>query len=189
LDRADAWKIRIEHSKSARPRLEVRSWGILVSLPEGVSEEEAYRIIERHGSWIAARRAELLEALKRAEGVRLVERSREEFRKLVLELVERSARELLGVNPFRVVVRTMRTRWASCSPQGVITVNSLARHLPDHLVKYIVQHELCHAVELRHGEAFWACVKKLCPDYEELEKELLAYEVKLGLHGPQQDNR
>jgi len=176
------WKIQIRHSKNTRPKLEVKPWGVLVTLPEGVGEEEAYRIIERHGRWIEARHAELLEALERSRNVKLVRRSKAQFRNLVKNLVEQITKEVLGMNPCKVVIREMKTRWASCSPKGTLTINALARYLPDHLITYIIYHEICHIIEPKHNEVFRAYLQKYCPNYREFEEELLVYEVKLGFH-------
>ena len=178
------WKIQIKYSKNARPKLEIKPWGILVFLPEGVSEDEAYRIIEKHESWIKEKHAELLKVLESSRNIELVERSKAEFRNLVKKLVEQAARDVLGINPCRIIIRKMKTRWASCSPKGTITINTLARHLPNNLISYIIYHEICHIIEPKHNKAFWTCVQKYYPNYRELEKELLIYEVKLGLHGP-----
>lgn len=177
------WKIQIKHSKNTKPKLEVKPWGILVILPEGADENEAYRIIEKHGSWIEEKHAELLEALERSRNIELVKRSKAEFRNLVERLVEQATKDVLGVNPCRIVVRKMKSRWASCSPKGTITINELARYLPNHLVSYIIYHEICHILEPRHNREFWMCVQKRYPNCRELEKELLVYEVKLGLYG------
>ncbi len=181
-DSGSRWRIQIQYSRNTRPRLEVKPWGVLITLPKGVGKEEAYRIIERYRLWIEEKHLELLEALERSRNIELVERSKTEFRELVEKLVEQAAREVLGVNPCRIVIRKMKTRWASCSQKGTITVNILAKHLPNHLISYIIYHEICHIIEPKHTKAFWKCVQKYYPNYKELEKELLVYEVKLGLH-------
>ena len=177
------WKMQIKHSKNTGLKLEIKPWGILVFLPEGVDESEAYRLIEKHKLWIKEKHEELLKALENSRNIGLVERSREDFRGLVEKLVDQAARDVLGINPCRIVIRRMKTRWASCSPRGTITINALARHLPNHLISYIIYHEICHIIEPRHSKSFWTCVQRYCPNYRELERELLVYEVKLGLHG------
>ena len=173
------WKIQVRYSKNTRPKLEVKPWGVLVTLPKGVSEDEAYRIIEKHRQWIETRYAELLEALERSKNVRLVMRSKAQFKNLVKNLVEQITKEVLGMNPCKVVIREMKTRWASCSPKGTLTINALARYLPGHLISYIIYHEVCHIIEPKHNEVFKAHLQKYCPNYKELEKELLAYEIRL----------
>jgi len=172
----------VRYSKNTGVKLEVKPWGVLITTPEGVGENEVIRIVERHRAWIEKKYAELLEAIEHSKNIELVERSKAEFKRLLKKIVEQAAREILGVNPCRIVVRRMKTRWASCSPRGTIVVNSLAAHLPENLIAYIVYHEICHLIEPRHDEAFLECLRKRYPNYGELEKELLTYEIKLGLH-------
>ena len=173
--------IVVKRSRSTGVKLEVKPWGVLITLPEGVGPGEAARIIEGYVVWIEKKYSELLEAIERSKNIELLERSKAEFKRLLEKIVERAAREVLGVNPCKIVVRKMKTRWASCSLKGTITVNSLAIHLPVHLISYIVYHEICHLIEPRHNKAFLECLRKRYPNYKELEKELLAHEIKLGL--------
>jgi len=176
------WKIQIKRSRGIRPKLIVNPEGILVILPEGFDESEVCTIVERHKHWIEKKHTELIEALEHAKTVKLIKRSKNEFRNLVKKLVEQATKDVLGINPCRIVIRKMKTRWASCSPKGTITINELAKYLPDYLISYIIYHEICHILEPRHNEVFWKCVQKRHPNHKELEKELLVYEVKLGLH-------
>ena len=182
MSRENKWKIIVKHSRNTGVKLEVRPWGVLVTLPEGVGEDEVARIIERYRVWIERKHSELLEAIERSKNIELLERSKAEFKRLLKSMVKQVTREVLGVNPCRIVVKKMKTRWASCSFKGTITVNSLAIYLPEHLIAYIVYHEICHLIEPRHNGAFLECLRKRYPNYGELEKELLAYEIKLGLH-------
>jgi predicted metal-dependent hydrolase len=40
------------------------------------------------------------------------------------------------------------------------------------LIDYVVCHELAHLRHMNHSPAFWAEVKRMCPDYEVLKREL-----------------
>ena len=51
--------------------------------------------------------------------------------------------------------------------------------LPDELIDYVILHELCHTLEKNHSAAFWALVKKVCPDYAAYRKALRAYNTRL----------
>jgi predicted metal-dependent hydrolase len=75
--------------------------------------------------------------------------------------------------PFhKVVIRTQKTRWGSCSQQGTINLNSQLLFLPPHLVDYVLLHELCHTVHLNHSAAFWELLQQKAPDYKAMVQDL-----------------
>jgi len=80
--------------------------------------------------------------------------------------------EQVGVYPKRVQMRTMYRKWGSCSTKGSITLNTALYWLPDHLVEYIVVHELVHMLVFDHSPAFWSKLAQYLPDYAEREREL-----------------
>jgi predicted metal-dependent hydrolase len=55
----------------------------------------------------------------------------------------------------KLSIRSSRTCWGSCSPDNSINLSLHLMHLPDHLIDYIILHELCHTVHKNHGAAFW----------------------------------
>ena len=160
------------------PRLEVMPKIVRVILPLNYDEEFARKLVKKHEDWILKKHSLLEEALKVSERLPMEKRGIEDFKKEVLELVEKYSKDL-GVAPRKVFFRYMKTRWGSCSGAGNITINSLARFLPRGLVEYIVYHELCHLVEKRHSDRFWSLVSRKFPDFGEKEFLLLAYRLKL----------
>ena len=92
------------------------------------------------------------EALKRW----LARRSREQLVPWLTRLSVQS-----GLDYSRAVVRGQRTRWASCSGHGTISLNYKLLFLPCHLVSYILTHELCHTRHMNHAEKFWALADAL----------------------------
>ncbi len=74
--------------------------------------------------------------------------------------------------PFsRSTIRNQRLRWGSCSKQKNISINQKLLFFPEHLVRYIFIHELCHTVHLNHSVAFWAFVGQKEPNFKQLRKE------------------
>ena len=83
----------------------------------------------------------------------------------------------MGVKPKRVQMRTMYRKWGSCSTRGTVTLNTALYYLPNHLVEYVVVHELVHMFVFDHSPTFWAKVGEYLPDYQALERELDGYRV------------
>lgn len=71
-----------------------------------------------------------------------------------------------------LAVRTMRSRWGSCSPRGRITLNAELVKLPLELVDYVVLHELCHLRAPHHRPSFWRLLGTLLPDWRERRARL-----------------
>ena len=64
-------------------------------------------------------------------------------------------------------VSTMGRRWASCTPaEGTIRVSDRLRDVPDHVLDYVLLHELAHLLVPGHGPAFW----RLLASYPRLER-------------------
>ena len=79
--------------------------------------------------------------------------------------------------PFGTVsVRGQRTRWASCSSRGNINLNYRLLFLAPDVVRYILNHELCHTVHLNHSRGFWNMVGSLEADYR-----IFNSQAKLGM--------
>jgi predicted metal-dependent hydrolase len=58
-------------------------------------------------------------------------------------------------------VSTMRTRWASCTPDDrAIRVSSRLRDVPTWVLDYVLVHELAHLAVPGHDDAFWSLVSR-----------------------------
>ena len=66
-----------------------------------------------------------------------------------------------GFQYAHVTVRQTKTRWGSCSSKKRINLSSSLMLLPDHLIDYVLLHELCHTVEMNHSKHFWALMDKV----------------------------
>ena len=65
-----------------------------------------------------------------------------------------------------------RTRWGTCHPHGRVHLNWRLIHMPQHLIDYVVVHELAHLREMNHSPRFWAVVGSVIPDYTARRREM-----------------
>ncbi|MCC8035098.1 MAG: M48 family metallopeptidase [Rikenellaceae bacterium] len=59
-----------------------------------------------------------------------------------------------GLKYGKVAVRNTVSKWGSCSPRNDISLSLHLMRLPDHLIDYILLHELCHTLHKNHGPKF-----------------------------------
>ncbi|MDI7260170.1 MAG: M48 family metallopeptidase [Thermodesulfobacteriota bacterium] len=170
----------IPHKVSYRgvkyPRLEFKTGELLIILP---FEQKPDRLLEKHRSWILNKARFIKECLKDTSNKKLVRRSEEEFKSLILSFVT-DASEELGKDLNRVYFRTMKTKWASCSSKRNLTINRLMRFLPEPILRYVIFHEIAHLRDKRHNSRFWKRILKRFDNYQELEKDLFIYWFKLA---------
>ena len=84
---------------------------------------------------------------------------------------------LAGVQPARFSYRSQRSRWGSCSSRGTISLNYACARLPEHLLEYIIAHELCHLARMDHSAAFYRLLNTVLPDAAKRKSELSRYRI------------
>jgi predicted metal-dependent hydrolase len=62
----------------------------------------------------------------------------------------------------RVVVGNQRSRWGTCSPKRVISLNWRLIQMPPEVADYIILHELMHLKQPNHSRRFWREVDAVC---------------------------
>jgi predicted metal-dependent hydrolase len=103
---------------------------------------------------------------------------RDRLRRALLPMLgARSAQMRVGFTG--LTVREQRSRWASCSPAGRISVNLRVLALPADIHEYLVVHELAHLLEPNHSRRYWRRVGEFFPDYRHAEEELKRYWILL----------
>ena len=80
----------------------------------------------------------------------------------------------LNVN--KITIRNTKTRWGSCSYQNNISLSFHLMKLPDHMIDYVILHELAHTIEKNHQKPFWKLLDIFCEGQAKtLDKELKNY--------------
>ncbi len=59
-----------------------------------------------------------------------------------------------------------RSRWGSCTADGVLSFSWRIGMAPPAVIDYLVAHEVAHLKEMNHGPEFWKLCQALCPDTE-----------------------
>jgi predicted metal-dependent hydrolase len=71
-----------------------------------------------------------------------------------------------------VSIKNTKTRWGSCSFTNNINLNLHLMRVPEHLIDYVLLHELTHTVEKNHGAKFWSLLEKNYPNARKADKEM-----------------
>jgi predicted metal-dependent hydrolase len=72
----------------------------------------------------------------------------------------------LGRKVRRITLRDPKTRWGSCAANGDLAFSWRLVLAPEHVLTYVVAHEVAHLAEMNHSHRFWATVDRLVPDAE-----------------------
>ena len=155
---ADNIKIRRQNRKSLM--MKRTSGGIVVYIP---------RWLDKNHPQV---QAFIADGLKKLEQIRPpAPRVQQTSAQDILKLADVwSAR--IGVQPTRVRLRTMTSRWGSCSSKGSINLNRSLCFLPPPLAEYVVLHELVHLRIFNHSRAFKDMMAQYMPDWKERERQL-----------------
>jgi predicted metal-dependent hydrolase len=81
----------------------------------------------------------------------------------------------IGLAYKKVLIKSQKSRWASCSKNKNLNFNSFLAALPSDVIDYVIIHELMHLVELNHSKRFWELVKMQDLNYNYHKKVLHRY--------------
>jgi predicted metal-dependent hydrolase len=107
------------------------------------------------------------DACRRVLMLWLRQRAREELVPLLVRLAEEN-----GFTFGEVFIRGQKTRWASCSSGGTISLSFKLLFLDRDAVRCVLMHELCHTVLMNHSPRFWALLGGFEPAYKVINKRM-----------------
>ncbi|MBI5218447.1 MAG: DUF45 domain-containing protein [Bacteroidia bacterium] len=76
-----------------------------------------------------------------------------------------------------VSVRNSKTRWGSCSIDNNITLSIHLIRLPQHLIDYVILHEMVHTVHKNHGPKYHETLSRILPNEKQLSRALTKYNI------------
>lgn len=81
-----------------------------------------------------------------------------------------------GLSYQKVKINNAKTRWGSCSSTNNINLTLQLMRLPNHLIDYVLLHELAHTKVKNHSITFWNFLDTLTGNNaKKLDKELKTY--------------
>ena len=163
----------LDYRNVKHPRLEFKTGTLLLILPKHYKSEK--QTLEKYQNWIQKKQLTINKALDEAE-TKTINKNRtdKELRNLVIQTAQNHQTELnKKIN--KIYFKRMKTKWASHSKNGNLTVNTLLKYLPENIIEYIIYHEIAHSLERKHNERFWNLISKKFKDYPTREKDLLTY--------------
>ena len=97
---------------------------------------------------------------------------RQQAERLLPDMVANWQGKVSRRKPSRVLIRSQRKRWGSCSSDGSIRLNWRIVMAEPALIDYLVVHELAHLEVMDHSPRYWAHVERVLPDYRTRRKRL-----------------
>ena len=170
-------------NRARRIRFAIYGGGeFVVTVPCKFRELDLERFMREKANWILSKTQEF-------KGIKKPQSSKNErhdfliHRQTAMELVRKRLEYFNNIYNFnfeKIKIRSQRTCWGSCSRRKNLNFNYRLAFLPEHVVDYVVVHELCHLGEFNHSSKFWDLVARTIPDYLNIRKELRRHSLGLG---------
>ena len=189
--------VEVTRKRVKNLNLRMRSDGtVTLSIPLRTPHAYAQAFLDRKAAWIAerVRRSAEQEALKTPDGeapgyiplwgapvpreaalgehIGIDDLYRAEVTRVLPDVAAR-IEQIIGVHAARWSVRTMKTRWGSCTPKtGAIRINARLAAYPPKCLEFVVAHELVHLLEPSHNARFHALLDEFCPNNRSIAQRL-----------------
>jgi predicted metal-dependent hydrolase len=148
---------------------------LVVRAPKHVPLHVVDTFVQSKTMWIQKTQARMQHVQALPSGVRAYTQHKERARASITKRVHELNTQY-GFWFNRIAIKNTTRNWGSCSRRKNLNFNYTLIFLPQHLMDYVIVHELCHLQELNHSVRFWALVARVCPDYTQCRRQLLQYQ-------------
>jgi len=166
-------KVTVQYSKRKTLTMRLISLQeLLVKAPLRCPQNTIDNFIKSHQEWLKKRIAEMKISVANPP---FTAEEKKTFSKQTKEILIQKLpffAQKLGVFYRKVAVKSMKTRWGSCSSEQNLNFNCLLSQAPEFVQDGIICHELCHLKQMNHQKRFYALLYQLFPNYAECDKWL-----------------
>lgn len=164
-------EIKLKSSDKAKLlRISIDAYGkVEIVIPKNIKPENALKFVSSKKSWIKKNKRKI-----KAKKKLSLDLSHSQLQRFWKD-TENKVKELSSKYGFcykKVIFKTYKAKWGSCSPKNVICINNLTYYLPDYLKEYIILHELMHTRIKNHSDYFWYSLELICKNAKLKRKEL-----------------
>lgn len=132
------------------------------------SSKYTNKVVVNHESKTIQARRDLLDMSVREKWMKSI--AGKYIRQRVVELSENL---LLPFN--KLYIRSQKRKWGNCSAEKNISINWRIIKAPPFVIDYVINHELCHTVIMKHTVKFETLLNSHCPDYKQAQAWLDKY--------------
>jgi predicted metal-dependent hydrolase len=168
--------VQILFSKRRSVVLQVKNGQVFLKAPLRTPAKFLQELITKKTSWIKDK-IELSQQIyaakqsKKSISAETLELYKKEFGSYLSEKVYQYANQI-GVDFKKISIRKTVSRWGSCTRSGNLSFSIFLWDTPNHVIDYVIIHELCHRRHMNHSKEFWNLVAKHCSEYKLAEKWL-----------------
>jgi len=162
--------VLFEKSKKAkRIIISVKSpSSIRVAVPRFISFRKAKSLLHQKVVWVKKQQNNYSKKINASEFIKTVsDREKTELIDRVTYLANK-----YGFIHEKITIRTMKTRWGSCSAQNNISLNIGLLSLTNELRDYVILHELVHTKIKNHSKDFWNALEIIINNPRSLNRKL-----------------
>jgi predicted metal-dependent hydrolase len=154
--------------------------GVRVAVPRRTSFKTAREFVISKTSWIQkhlGKMKQLEDAHQTLSKKAAAIDKAEAKKKIVLRLNQLAKRHGFAYNT--IVVRSLKSKWGSCSHKNNISLNIKLIVLPEEMLDYVILHELVHTQIRNHSKGFWRELDRLVGKAKVLDLKLKRYDIML----------